>query len=191
VYSADETFLFSFGKKGGGPRSLSTPRNLTIDESRGLIYVVDFMRHTILVYDLNDGHFLFEFGGKGTGLGWFAYPNDIAIDRNGRVFIADLFNHRVQILHVEYEREISQTPQQEQPFAPQPPKDVIKVILPGESLTKPTVETSIEEKTTDEFPPGFPDDIIEEEIIKETPTVKLPAGDFVEPLDTPIEDIKN
>lgn len=107
VYSPEETFLFSFGMKGGGPRMLSTPRGVAVDDERHLVYVVDFMRHEILVFNQKDGEFLFEFGGKGGGPGWFNYPNGIAVNRKGQVIVSDLFNHRVQVLDVKYQPEAS------------------------------------------------------------------------------------
>lgn len=114
VYNAEETFLFSFGKKGGTPRTLSQPRRVAIDEDRQLIYVVDFMRHSVLTYGKNDGTFLFEFGGRGTGPGWFNFPTDIIVNRSGYVVVADLFNNRVQLLEVKYHRDI--------PLTEEPPK---------------------------------------------------------------------
>ncbi len=38
-----------------------------------------------------------EFGGEGWGPGWFNYPKDICVDTQGRLFVADAFNKRVQI----------------------------------------------------------------------------------------------
>nr|WP_246325248.1 NHL repeat-containing protein [Dissulfurirhabdus thermomarina] len=99
VYDAKEEFLFSFGQKGGSSGKMSRPRGLALDEARGRIYVVDYMRHTVLAYDLS-GRYLFEFGGKGWGPGWFNFPTDVAVDDEGRVLVADLFNHRVQVLEV-------------------------------------------------------------------------------------------
>jgi hypothetical protein len=99
VYDAQETFLFSFGEKGGSARKLSTPRSLGIDEKRGLLYVVDYMRHTIVVYD-RAGRFQFEVGGRGVGPGWFNFPSDIVVTPQGHLIVADLFNRRVQVLEV-------------------------------------------------------------------------------------------
>jgi DNA-binding beta-propeller fold protein YncE len=92
--------LFSFGQKGGSSGKASRPRGLALDQNRQLIYVVDYMRHTILVYSF-DGNYLTEFGGLGYSEGWFYYPNDIAVDDQGRSIIADYFNHRVQILEMQ------------------------------------------------------------------------------------------
>jgi hypothetical protein len=101
VYGADDELLFSFGKKGGSAGKLSRPRGLALDEKKRCVYVVDYMRHTILVYDLS-GRFLFEFGGMGTAPRWFNFPTDITVDAQGRVIVADLFNQRVQVLELEF-----------------------------------------------------------------------------------------
>jgi DNA-binding beta-propeller fold protein YncE len=80
---------------------MSRPRGIAINEGRKIIYIVDYMRHTILVYDLA-GKYLFEFGGRGSGPLWFNFPNSITVDRKGRLIVADLFNNRVQILKTEF-----------------------------------------------------------------------------------------
>ncbi len=101
VYAANENFLFSFGEKGGSTGKMSRPHGIAINEGRKIIYIVDYMRHTILAYDLS-GKYLFEFGGRGSGPLWFNFPNSIAVDRKGRLIVADLFNNRVQILKAEF-----------------------------------------------------------------------------------------
>ena len=102
VYGPDEQFLFSLGKKGGTVRYLSQPRALAIDEKRELVYVADYMRHSILAYSMVSGEYKFEFGGRGVGPGWFNFPEDIAINNQGQLIIADLFNRRVQVLEVDF-----------------------------------------------------------------------------------------
>ncbi len=97
VYNALGHFLFKGGKKGGGPGKLSRPSGIAADPNLGLILIIDYMRHTGLAYSYRDGRFLFEFGGRGWAPGWFNYPTDIAIDPQGRVYVADLFNRRVQV----------------------------------------------------------------------------------------------
>jgi DNA-binding beta-propeller fold protein YncE len=108
VYNADESFLFSFGAKGGTPRTLSQPRGVAVDEEHNLIYVVDYMRHTILAYD-QKGTYQFEFGGRGRGPGWFNFPTDIAVNRRGEVIVTDMFNHRIQALRIKYQPQLQQT----------------------------------------------------------------------------------
>jgi DNA-binding beta-propeller fold protein YncE len=96
VYNRDREFVSKFGEKGGSSGKLSRPRSIAIDSLNGKIYVDDYMRHTITIYT-PDGSYFHEFGGLGWGPGWFQHPNAIAIDKQGRLFVADLFNHRVQI----------------------------------------------------------------------------------------------
>jgi ribosomal protein L24E len=103
VYGPDENFLFAFGVKGGSPHQLSYPKSLAVDEKREIIYVADYMRHTILIYNLA-GEYIIEFGGRGYGTGWFNYPNDVVLDSHGNLIVADLFNRRVQVLEVGYEK---------------------------------------------------------------------------------------
>jgi DNA-binding beta-propeller fold protein YncE len=97
VYDENRKLLFQFGDKGGGTGKLSRPQAVGIDNRTGRMYVVDYMRHTISAYD-NEGKYLFEFGGLGWGEGWFQYPKDISVDSSGRIFVADTFNNRIEVL---------------------------------------------------------------------------------------------
>ena len=101
VYSANEQFLFSFGVKGGSSGKLSRPRGLAVDEKKKCVYVVDYMRQTLLIYNLA-GKFMQEFGGMGWSPGWFNYPTDVALNRDGNVIISDLYNQRVQVLDIQF-----------------------------------------------------------------------------------------
>lgn len=96
VYDENRKFLFKFGEKGGSSSKLSRPQAVGVDNRNGKMYVVDYMRHTVNVYD-KDGKYLFEFGGLGWGEGWFQYPKDVAVDSQGRIFVADTFNDRVDV----------------------------------------------------------------------------------------------
>lgn len=98
VYDDQHNFIFKFGTKGGAKGKLSTPRTLAVDYPRRLIYVNDYMRHTILAYDYDTGGFVYEFGGKGRAPLWFLHPEALAVDASGRVMVADLFNERVQVI---------------------------------------------------------------------------------------------
>lgn len=98
VLNAREEYLFKFGEKGGAAGKLSTPIAMGIDLERRVIYVCDYMRHTILCYDYDDGRFIFEFGGQGLGPMWFNFPNSIDVDQRGRVIVSDLFNRRLQVI---------------------------------------------------------------------------------------------
>ena len=98
VYDKDGNFLFKGGKKGGRYGQLSRPKGIAASPSLSIIVVIDYMRHTGLVYDYNTGKFLGEFGGEGWSPGWFAGPRDVDIDAQGRIYVVDSFNRRVQVL---------------------------------------------------------------------------------------------
>lgn len=99
VFNKNHQFLFSFGEKGGVTGKLSQPKSIDIDEKRGIAYIVDYMRHVVNVYDLkNEGRYLFEFGGYGYDIGWFQFPSCVSLDIQGRVYVADTLNKRVQVL---------------------------------------------------------------------------------------------
>ena len=97
VWDKQGIFLFNFGK-GTGEGALSLPRGLFIDH-RDRLFVVDTVGQNIKVYDVSDKSpvFLYAFGDYGIEDGLFNYPNDIAIDQNGRVYIADRENNRIQV----------------------------------------------------------------------------------------------
>ncbi|WP_303720807.1 hypothetical protein [Malonomonas rubra] len=96
VYDQRERYLYKFGEKGGEPGKLSRPRGIAVDDFRQRVYLVDYQRHTLSIY-AQTGEYLFEVGGLGGGRGWFYYPSDIVVDGNGRVVVADTFNHRLQV----------------------------------------------------------------------------------------------
>jgi len=61
------------------------------------MFVVDgFTNSRIVKFDRN-GAFVKSWGTKGDGPGQFSSPHAIAIDRNGRIYVADRGNSRVQI----------------------------------------------------------------------------------------------
>ena len=97
VYDEDNRFLFKFGEKGGVTGKLSQPKSVGVDVRRQMVYVVDYMRHTISAYSRERGKFLFEFGGKGWSPGWFQFPSYLDVDSRGRVIVADTFNRRIQV----------------------------------------------------------------------------------------------
>ncbi len=111
VFDALGKFLFKGGIKGGGPGKLARPRGIAASPELGLILVIDYLRHTGLAYEYETGRFTFEFGGRGVTPGWFNYPTDIEVDPSGRIYVADLFNRRVQVfIFAEKEGVVSPTP---------------------------------------------------------------------------------
>lgn len=100
-FSPDGKVLMKLGKAGAtglshdtfnGPCSVVTAPN-------GDIFVADGHENTVsrIMKFNRDGKFLLEFGKKGTGPGDFDTPHALAMDSQGRLFVADRANSRMQI----------------------------------------------------------------------------------------------
>jgi sugar lactone lactonase YvrE len=68
-------------------------------DATGNVYVVDRSYHKVVKFDEN-GTYINELGGdKGTGDYQFNYPYGVAIGPNGKIFVADTNNHRIEIFN--------------------------------------------------------------------------------------------
>lgn len=99
VYDYKETFMFSFGEKGGDTGKLARPRSIAVDSRNKRIYIADYLRHTVLVFS-STGKWLYEIGSKGNAPSYFFYPSAVCSDSNGTLYVADTFNHRIQIFAI-------------------------------------------------------------------------------------------
>jgi sugar lactone lactonase YvrE len=87
-------------QRGVGDGDLGLPRGVAIDDDK--LYVVDTTAHAVKVYDV-DGEetelpsYVGSFGLEGFADGTFQYPNGIAIDGDGRIYVTDRENNRVQV----------------------------------------------------------------------------------------------
>lgn len=86
--------------RGVGEGDLGLPRGIAISGER--LFVVDTTSHTVKVYRLPGQvtevpRYVGSFGVEGIGNGQFQYPNGIAIDGNGRIYVTDRENDRVQV----------------------------------------------------------------------------------------------
>ena len=178
VYGPDEGFRYSFGTKGGSPGQMSMPKSLAIDEENELIYVVDYMRHSILAYEMKTGEYLFEFGGRGIGPGFFNFPTSITINNYNQVIIADLYNKRVQVLEIGFEAisyyrdaltaellpestDSVESAEQDEFVAGQPGEVSDQENEPEAVLEQP--EEVFEEEIVEELVAGQPDDVRDQE----------------------------
>ncbi|MCP4350603.1 MAG: 6-bladed beta-propeller [Desulfobacterales bacterium] len=74
-----------------------TPTGIEFDEA-GFLYIVDSAKGRILKIDPSNPHIISaEIGREGSNLGELQYPSDVCITSNGRMYVADTGNHRVQI----------------------------------------------------------------------------------------------
>jgi DNA-binding beta-propeller fold protein YncE len=85
-----------------GKDELSNPVSVATDLSRNRLYVVDSKLHCVVVYDSETGKFITKFGKRGIEDGQFNFPTDIAVGLDGRLYIADAMNRRVQVFDADY-----------------------------------------------------------------------------------------
>jgi DNA-binding beta-propeller fold protein YncE len=93
-FSADGSFLMSWGSSGSGDGQFQSPSGIAVDAD-GSVYVADTHNQRIQKFDAN-GTFLTKWGSFGTGDGEFAFPAKVAVDALGNVYVADFHNSRIQ-----------------------------------------------------------------------------------------------
>jgi len=95
--SIDLSFLFSVGGNAGSqPGEFNHPSSIAIDDDRHRIIVSDTFNYRVQVLSSIDGSFLFEFGSRGNQPCQFNNPQGVCIANQGRIIVADFFNHRLQ-----------------------------------------------------------------------------------------------
>jgi len=96
VFDLGGKFIRSFGKNGDKRGELGRPMNLAVfgDE----IFVPEYFNDRIQVFDLA-GNTKRIIGTSGSGPGEFNAPGGVAVDGNGRIYVADFYNHRIQQLN--------------------------------------------------------------------------------------------
>jgi len=100
--SIDLSLLFEIGGiKGSRPGEFSLPSSIAIDHDRCRIIVSDTNNDRVQVFSSIDGSFLLEFGSQGDQPGQFSLPQGVCIDNQGRIIVADTWNHRLQSFNPE------------------------------------------------------------------------------------------
>ena len=100
IFSSDLRPLRAFGEvpsgEPPGPFELYGPRDVVVD-GEGRLWVTDTGHDRILVYSLRGEH-LMTIGSEGAALGSFDEPVGLALGPDGNVYVADMYNARVQVL---------------------------------------------------------------------------------------------
>ena len=89
----------TIGSKGNGELQFEDPQGITIIGE--IVYIAESVGHRIHMLTTG-GEFLGTFGEKGTGMGQFNSPCDIKISPEGKVYIADRDNSRIQVFHSDW-----------------------------------------------------------------------------------------
>ncbi|WP_310448744.1 6-bladed beta-propeller [Sulfuritalea sp.] len=110
VYVADATrnqiMVFDiegkFLRRIGDPKMFKRLSSVTVSPDGSRIYVVDIGgvdsdQHRVRIFDTRNGQHLFDIGKRGSNPGEFNLPRDVAIGKDGRIYVVDGGNFRVQI----------------------------------------------------------------------------------------------
>ena len=99
VYDSNGKNKTTIGSKGNGELQFEDPRGITIIGE--IVYIAESVGHRIHKLTTG-GEFLGTFGEKGTGMGQFNSPCDIKISPEGKVYVADRNNSRIQVFHSDW-----------------------------------------------------------------------------------------
>lgn len=105
-FTSEGEFLGKFGSTGDGEGGFNSPRGMDIDDD-GNIYVADTDNYRIQKFN-SDHEFVYQFGSAGAPLNYFGIrgssvaannhgPLDVAIDAEGRLYVLDGINNRIQV----------------------------------------------------------------------------------------------
>ncbi len=98
-FSRDGKLLLTVGERGvpgTDGAHFNRPTDVAVLPD-GSFYVSDGYRNTRVVKFTSDGRFDFQWGESGTGPGQFDTPHAVTLDAEGRVYVADRENDRVQV----------------------------------------------------------------------------------------------
>lgn len=103
-FRLDGRLLMTLGEKGRASERLSeepfrNPTHIAVDRNSGDLYVADGYSNASVHKFSADGKLLLSWGRSGTDPGEFNTVHNIATDGEGRVYVADRENQRVQVFN--------------------------------------------------------------------------------------------
>jgi DNA-binding beta-propeller fold protein YncE len=93
-YAPDGRVVLAIGKEG----ELRSPSGLAVDRTNKRVYVADAAKHQVLCYSTVDGSLIRTIGKRGGDAGEFNFPTNLFVDREGRLYVSDTMNFRVQMI---------------------------------------------------------------------------------------------
>jgi DNA-binding beta-propeller fold protein YncE len=101
-FSLDGQLLMSIGRRGeaaprGSGQPFNRPTKVALDPRSGELYISGGYGNARVHKYSADGRHLFSWGDFGVERGQFNLPHSVCTDRQGRVYVADRENHRIQI----------------------------------------------------------------------------------------------
>ena len=99
VYDSSGKKKTTIGSKGSGEVQFQYPRGTDI--SGEVVYVAEFRGHRIHKLTTG-GEYIGVFGKQGSVIGEFNNPIDVKISPDGKVYVADSNNSRIQVFHPDW-----------------------------------------------------------------------------------------
>ena len=104
VFVADATHnrVFGYSPAGdlviaiGHDGELESPAGMAVDGNRQLLYVADAKKHQVFCYSTVDGAAVRTIGRRGGEPGEFNFPTNVSVDKEGRLYVTDTLNFRIQ-----------------------------------------------------------------------------------------------
>ena len=99
VYDKSGNKKTTIGSEVRSELQFNYPRG--IDVNGDIVYVAEWGGNRIHKLTTR-GEFIGTFGEKGYGIGQFSLPRDVKISPNGKIYVVDSGNHRVQVFHCDF-----------------------------------------------------------------------------------------
>ena len=101
-FSQDKQLIFTLGTPGQGApfhggEPFNLPTKVALEPGTGAFYVSDGYGNARIHKYSPQGELLFSWGRSGSDPGEFNLPHSVCTDRQGRVYVADRENHRIQV----------------------------------------------------------------------------------------------
>jgi len=91
-YSPSGDLVIAIGRDG----ELESPAGMAVDGGRQLLYVADAKKHQVFCYSTVDGAAVRTIGRRGSEPGEFNFPTNVSVDKEGRLYVTDTLNFRIQ-----------------------------------------------------------------------------------------------
>lgn len=95
--SAGKKYIRSFGAD-----ILKRPTGMAVDSINNRLLVTDTLASSIVVFGEKDFNVIEIIGDESKGMNGFHYPTNVAISNDGRIYVTDSLNFRIQIIDNEY-----------------------------------------------------------------------------------------
>ena len=105
-FSPAGKFIKQWGRMGSAPGEFHRPMSIAIENE--LLLVADSSNHRVQLFDL-EGNLIRVIGEPGKAPGQFKFPYDVALDQQGRIYVCEYGNNRIQCFSPEGEKPSSES----------------------------------------------------------------------------------